>query len=204
MNIGIDGGHTMAELSITEQISKLKPEWQKFINLLTSDKKRIAWKAYMGAYPKCKSEKAAISAAARLLKTVGISTIIQQFDTKAFEKLDITRDRINLEKARLAFFDVRKLFHSTGELKKIHELDDDTAAAIEGFEVEIKPGKKGNDGIVSLAAKIKSAKKGPILDQLSKQLGLYEADNEQRKDGLGESTAEQLLAAIIKRRKADG
>lgn len=184
----------MTELSIKEQISKLKPEWQKFINLLTSDKKRIAWKAYMGAYPKCKKEDTARKAASRLMKNVDISTIIQQFDTKAFEKLDITRDGINKVKASIVNFHPGMLLDpDTGEPRKIYELPVEVTLAME-IEAD-------GDGNIT---KIKSAKKGPILDQLSKQLGMYEADNEQRKDGLGESTAEQLLAAIIKRRKADG
>jgi len=192
----------MTDPDVMKQIEQLKPEHQRFISLLTADPDRIAWKAYKGAYPKCKSDKAALSAAARLLRNVNIATILQQFDTKAYQTFDVTRERITQEKARLAFFDVRKLYHPTGELKKIHELDDDTAAAIEGFEVDIKKGKPGDKDIVTLVAKIKSAKKGPILDQLSKQLGMYAIDNLQKTDlGLGDTTAEELLSAVIKNRK---
>ena len=39
-------------------------------------------------------------------------------------------DRVLTEYAKLAFLDIRKAFDEDGNLKPIHELDDDTAAAI--------------------------------------------------------------------------
>ena len=85
---------------------------------------------------------------------------------------------INLEKARIAFFDPRKLNHPDGIPKKLHELDADTAAALESFDIEIKTDKEGS--IVSSIVKPRAAKKAPILDQLSKQRGMYEKDNDQK------------------------
>jgi phage terminase small subunit len=170
--------------TINEQIAKLKPEWQTFIKLLLGDKNRIAWKAYMGAYPGVKEEKTARQAASRLLKNVNLAAIIQQFDEKALDDLEITVERINLEKARLAFFNPRKLLHENGIPKKLHELDDDTAAALESFDIEVKADSDGD--LVATLCKPRAAKKAPILDQLSKQRGLYEKDNEQKSGGMAD------------------
>ena len=48
----------------------------------------------------------------------------------------VTADRVIAELAKLAFLDIRKAFDEEGKLKPIHEIDDDTAAAIAGLEVE--------------------------------------------------------------------
>jgi phage terminase small subunit len=170
--------------------------------LLRSDPERIAYKAYMGAYPRCKSARSAESSAHKLLRKAEIVAYIDKLDAKTYNSMEITADRVNLEKARLAFFDPRKLFHPSGAMKKIHELDDDTAAAISGFEVEIKKGgKEGDENVVSLVAKIKHERKGPILDQISKQLGMYEKDNEQKTQHPMGVPAEQLLAELKKHGK---
>lgn len=44
-------------------------------------------------------------------------------------------ERIILELRRQALWDPKKMYNEDGSIKKIHELDDDTAAAIAGFEV---------------------------------------------------------------------
>ena len=52
----------------------------------------------------------------------------------------ITRERLIREMARLAFSDPRKMFRPDGTMVPIHELDDDTAATIAGFEVKTVEG----------------------------------------------------------------
>jgi phage terminase small subunit len=74
------------------------------------------------------------------------------------------------ERARLAFFDVRKLLDATGKPKAIQDLDDDTAAAIQGLDVaNIGSGEVG----VGEVLKIKLADKNASLTALEKHLGLY-------------------------------
>jgi hypothetical protein len=48
----------------------------------------------------------------------------------------LTIERVQTEPARLAFSNVGRLFNGHGSLKPVHELDDDTRAAIELYEVK--------------------------------------------------------------------
>jgi phage terminase small subunit len=73
------------------------------------------------------SPKTAYSQGQRVLRNVEIHKAIQAAMDKRAEKLEITADRVLKEIAKLAFFDVRKLFNSDGSPKQICELDDDTA-----------------------------------------------------------------------------
>lgn len=50
----------------------------------------------------------------------------------------VTPETVKRELARIAFGDVRGLFHSDGSLKDIPDVDDDTAAGISAVEVELK------------------------------------------------------------------
>lgn len=50
----------------------------------------------------------------------------------------VTPETVKRELARIAFGDVRGLFHSDGSLKDISDIDDDTAAGISTVEVELK------------------------------------------------------------------
>lgn len=82
------------------------------------------------------SAKTAGSQGERLLKNAEIQTAIAAFTTKRSLRTEITADRVLLELARLAFSDPRKLFHPNGDLKKIHELDDATAAAVASMDFD--------------------------------------------------------------------
>ena len=72
------------------------------------------------------------------------------------------------EIARLAFLDIRKAFGEQGQLKAIHELDDDTAAAIAGIDIA----ELTNEGqSIGLIKKVKLSDKRGALELLLKHLG---------------------------------
>lgn len=96
--------------------------------------------------------------------------------------MELTRERVQREIARIAFFDPRKMFHADGRPKAVTELDDDTAACIVGLEVlEEWEGVGENRVLVGHVKKYKMANKNVAHDQASKILGMYEKDNEQTK-----------------------
>ena len=96
------------------------------------------------------------------------------------EAMELTKERIAREIARIAFFDPRKMFHADGRPKEITELDDDTAAAIVGIEVlEEWDGSGENRVLRGYVKKYKVANKNTAHDQAAKILGMYEKDNEQ-------------------------
>lgn len=127
------------------------------------------------------SEKGASVQATRLLANARIAAEISQRHTKALGKLEVTAERIIQERARLAFFDPRKLLDSTGRPKPIHELDDDTAAAIAGLKVSDKydrPEPGAEEGNVSTVIEYKLADKNASLTALEKINGLYSSGDE--------------------------
>lgn len=82
-------------------------------------------------------------------------------------KTEITQERVLKEFARLAFFDPRKLLNDDGTPKPINELDDDTAAAIAGLDIEEA---NDNRGVVR---KYKIADKKGALDSVARHLGMF-------------------------------
>lgn len=93
----------------------------------------------------------------------------------------VDAERVIRETGRLAFFDVRKLLDADGKPKAVHELDDDTAAAIAGIEIVHIGNSEAGIGTV---VKYKIADKNSALEKLFRHLGLYEKDNKQQTDPL--------------------
>lgn len=121
------------------------------------------------------SAKTASSAGERLLRNVEVCEAIERGMSDLAGRLGITAERVLLERSRLAFFDVRKLFQDDGGPKPINELDDDTAAAIAGLEVvEIWEGSGEDRHFVGYLKKYKLASKDPNLAALEKYFGLNE------------------------------
>lgn len=113
------------------------------------------------------------------------------------KRTEITQDRVLQEYARLAFLDPRKLFHSTGSPKPIHELDDDTAAAIVGLDVV----QVGNAEVgVGDVLKYKLADKKGALDSVARHLGMF---NDKLDLKVTDALAERLARARARRRSDD-
>jgi len=87
-------------------------------------------------------------------------------------KLKITENRNLKEYARIAYFDPRKMFKEDGTAKDIHELDDDMAACIAGFDYT----EEGADKNFRRTFKYKFIPKMPALESLSKVLGLFPSE----------------------------
>lgn len=82
------------------------------------------------------SVKTADQQAHQLLKKTSVAEAIQAAMKKREQRTEITQDRVLQELARIAFFDVRKLYRPDGTMKDPHEMDADTAAAIASIEVK--------------------------------------------------------------------
>lgn len=101
----------------------------------------------------------------------------------------ITQDRVLQELARIAFFDPRKMFHGDGSPKAIHELDDDTAAAVNGLDVV----NIGNSDVgIGQVLKYKVADKGAALANAMRHLGMF---NDKLDVNVTSSLAERLARA---------
>lgn len=99
--------------------------------------------------------------ATRLLRNAQVQAEIQVAMNQRSERIEITADRVLKEIARLAFFDPRRLLNGDGTPKAIHELDDDTAAAVAGIDIVTK----GNEDLgYADILKIKLADKSKNLE----------------------------------------
>src|SRR5690349_3808788 len=81
------------------------------------------------------SEATAYSQGQRLLKHVEVKKAIAAAKKERAERMAIKQDRVLAELARVAFFDMRRLYDAKGNLIPVHELDTDTAAALAGLDV---------------------------------------------------------------------
>lgn len=90
----------------------------------------------------------------------------------AAERALVSKSRILEEMAKVAFFDIRKLFDSKGNIIPVGQLDDETAAALNAMDVNFikdKDGKLLPEGV----AKFKMADKLKALDSLGKEFGVF-------------------------------
>jgi hypothetical protein len=109
-----------------------------------------------------------------------------------FERRNISGDRVLTELARLSFASAKDMFDPvTGKLLKIHEMDDDTAATIVGFDVEEREGRDGSAGYT--VTKVKRGDKLGALTVLAKHFKLV-SDND-GVNALAGALADRLNAA---------
>ena len=89
---------------------------------------------------------------------------------KAREKrTEISQDRVLIEVSRIAFFDIRKIYNEDGTLKRVVDLDDETAAAIASIEaIEV-----GNEGQLCITKKFRIADKNAALANVMRHLGMF-------------------------------
>lgn len=88
---------------------------------------------------------------------------------------EITVDRVIREIAAIAFADVRKLYGEDGQLLQPGQMDDETAAAVAGIEVEeIYAGTGADRTVIGHLAKVKRWDKPKALEMLSRHLGIYD------------------------------
>jgi phage terminase small subunit len=119
--------------------------------------------------------------ASRTMANPLVASMIMELQGEHRARHGITVDRVLREYGKLAFLDIRKAFDENGNLIPIHELDDDTAAAISGLEVDKKVSKmtdeNGEPMVESYLHKIKLSDKKGALDSLAKSLGLFSDAN---------------------------
>lgn len=126
------------------------------------------------------SERTAHSQGSRLLKSVKVQEALSLERKKARMKFDITQERVLNELARIAFGVTADLVSIDDEgqviFKSLDELDDDQKA----FISELNSTRVDREGIVTITTKVKTYDKLRALEMLSRYLGLFEKDNNQK------------------------
>lgn len=155
---------------------KLTPKQERFVQEYLID-----LNATQAAIRAGYSAKTAEQQGFQLLQKTLVQKAIAEGRRQREKRTAVSADRVLLEAARLALFDPRKLFNDDGSPKGIHELDDDTAAAVAGVEVLEQFEGSGKERVfVGYLKKYRIADKNSALEKLFKHHGLYELDNRQR------------------------
>ena len=133
-----------------------------------------ATRSYKAAYPGCKKDETAAQAGSRMLRNVKVKEYIEQLKEELKATGKITQEMIMAELAKIGFSDIRKLYNENGGLKNIHEIDDNTAAAISGIETFQEFEGYGEDReYIGDTKKIKLYSKDKALELLGKQIGMF-------------------------------
>ena len=114
-----------------------------------------------------------------LLKKPEIAAALERQRNQHAKNTGLTVERVLQEAMRLAFFDIRKLTDAEGNPIPINQLDDDTAAAIQGLELATERVRGDDAGAETVVRKYKIADKNAAVERLFKHLGLFEKDNKQ-------------------------
>lgn len=164
---------------------KLSVQKQRF-----ADEFLISYNATQAAIKAGYSKRTAYSQGARLSKSVEVQKYLISKKAKVYKKLEISQERTMLEMARVSFSDVRRIYNADGTFKAVHELDDDTAAAIQSIEVD-------SEGQL---IKIKFWDKNKPIEMLGKHFKIYAditpvvVNNTVDIGGLSADDLKQLLA----------
>lgn len=117
--------------------------------------------------------KSAKSRASQLLTNLNLQRYLQLKREQISNKLEITIQSVLQGISRMANFDPRNLYHPDGSPKAIHELDDDTALALESWDIENVTTGTGKNKTVKINSKIKPNSRERALEMLAKYLKLY-------------------------------
>lgn len=127
------------------------------------------------------SEKTAQEIGSENLSKPIIQNRISELQLSLQTKTGITQARVLEEFAKIAFFDIRKIYGDDGQLLPISEIDDQSAAAICGVESYEEKAQAGEEEFVTgVVRKVKITDKIKALENLGKHLGIYGKDNSQQ------------------------
>ena len=133
-----------------------------------------ATRAYKSAYPSCQKDETARANSSRLLTKANIQEYIQEQKEQLKEKVDVTKEQVIKQLARIAFGDIRKLYNENGGLKNIQDLDDEAAAIVSGIETTEEFDGYGEDREqIGYTKKVKIASKDRALEMLGKYFGIF-------------------------------
>lgn len=134
-----------------------------------------ATEAYLAVKPGVQRDSAAV-AGHRLLRNAKVHKAIEKRRAQIRAQFALTTDRVYQELARVSYFNPKKLVDANGKAVPLHQLDDDTAAALASVEiVETEERGEGKDKVVvTRRVKGRPFNKPSTLREVSKILHLHE------------------------------
>lgn len=119
------------------------------------------------------SAKTADQIAFQLLKKTSVSERISFLQQNRQKRTEITADMVVSELAKIAFFDIRKIFDDNGNLISPTQLDDSTASAISSIKSRVEK-QSGEADDWAEVKEYKANDKLRALEMLAKHLGILE------------------------------
>jgi phage terminase small subunit len=124
--------------------------------------------------------KSAANTAYKLLREPRVMEIVKAKTEVAIAKFDMTAESVLRELAAIVHFDPRKLLNEDGTPKALSELDDATAAAIQGIDIYIEKSKHEDGSEVTESAqtvKYKVADKNSAIQKAMLYFNLLKEGN---------------------------
>lgn len=174
----------------------LNDKQQRFVDEYLIDLNATA--AYRRAGYTAKGNAAEVNAA-RLLRNAKVVLAVKEAMKARETRTMITQDRVLQELARIAFFDIRKLYHEDGSMKLPHELDDDAAAVLSGVNISTSLVAGAEEPTSVQTKKAKVFDKGAALTLAMRHLGMLTDKTEVT----GKDGAPLLEGVTVKFVKAD-
>lgn len=115
------------------------------------------------------SKRSADTIASRLLRKDKSQAYIATLRAKQCKRLNITADKVADEIAKIAFFDMSKLYNDDGSVKQLSELDDNTRAALSENGLKAL----GSGDMTQIVKYMKTYDKLKALELLGKTLGIF-------------------------------
>lgn len=154
------------------QYASLSLEHQRFVDEYLIDYN--ATRAYLRcpAYAGVTYESAQ-TAGPRLLGNVRIKAAIEERQADTRKRLELTKDNVLRQLARMAMGDPRRLYRDDGTLKQPNELDDECAAMVQQIEVFEEFAGRGNEReLIGYTKKVRLVDRKGALELAMKNLGL--------------------------------
>lgn len=121
------------------------------------------------------SKNTANEQAAQHLAKLSVQEYLSTLKKKAADESVITKQQLLDELAKIAFFDIRKIYTEDSALMNVKDFDDDSAAAVAGLDVdELYEGFGEDRERVGYTKKVKLHNKIQAIERVSKMLG-YDA-----------------------------
>jgi phage terminase small subunit len=131
--------------------------------------------AYKQAYD-CQNmtDKSIDENACKLAADTKVVSRLQELENEFKLRNMVTVERVIAEYAKLGFFDPRNLFNDDNSPRPITDLDDDTAAALAGMDIqEVYEGSGEDKRFVGYVKKYKLTDKKTALDSIARYLGMF-------------------------------
>lgn len=146
-------------------------------NLYRSSKKKLPqYQCYMKAWPEV-TEASAHVLATKLLKKEAIQDYIKARKKAAAKRVELNVEMVLRGLLRIAMFDPRRLYKENGHLKRIIDLDDDTALAIHGIKYRnIQLGRGTKKRIKTVIDSVQTESRKQAWELLGTHLNMWEGN----------------------------